>query len=212
MKIAIGVPVMYNFEGFTKLMRSIQGTEITVYVQNNWDENIGVASAWNLFLDQAINDNIDLLFIVNDDVTFEEGSFWNAVRAWETRPDDCILITGHTSISEPVFHEGMADFCCFALNPTQAMKEIGKFDDVNFYPAYFEDNDYLYRIKLSEFNYFMYGGLKVHHEGSKTQFWNGTGDEERTVSHDQFRTNRSYYKQKWGGEPGYETFLTPFNE
>lgn len=202
---------MYNFEGYTKLMRSLQGTQMTTYVQNNWDENIGVAAAWNMFLNQAAQDEIDLLFIVNDDVTFEPGSFWNAVHAWEeSRPEDAVLMTAHTSIAEEQFYPGMADFCCFALNPKEAIQRIGYFDSENFHPAYYEDNDYLYRVKLSEYEYYLYGGLKVHHEGSKTQFWNG--EERRVVSHEAFRANQQRYIQKWGGLPGSEKYTTPFNE
>ena len=208
MKIAIGVPVMYNFEGYTKLMRSLQGTHLTHYVQNNWDSNIGVAAAWNMFLDQADQDDIDLLFIVNDDVTFEEGSFWKAVNAWSERPDDCVLMTAHTSIAEPVFHPGIADFCCFALNPREAKEKIGYFDSENFFPAYYEDNDYLYRIKLSPYQHYLHGGLKVSHEGSKTQFWNG--QEDRVVGHEAFRQNQGRYIKKWGGLPGAELYTSPY--
>jgi GT2 family glycosyltransferase len=103
----------------------------------------------------------------------------------------------------------MADFCCFALNPKEAIEKIGYFDSDNFFPAYYEDNDYLYRVKLSEYEFYLYGGLKVHHEGSKTQFWNG--EEQRVVSHDAFRANQQRYIQKWGGLPGSETFVLPFN-
>lgn len=210
MKIAIGVPVMYNFKGFTKLMRSIQGTEITFYVQDNWNENIGVAAAWNIFLDQAVNDNVDLLYICNDDVTFNPESFWRSVRAWENRPSDCILMAGTASPVEHEFMEGLGDFCCFALDPKLALDEIGYFDSDNFNPAYFEDNDYAYRISLTDWKQYRYGGLDVSHEGSATQFWNGKDD--GVVSHQAFRANELRYIDKWGGLPGQETFLTPFDK
>lgn len=210
MKLALGVPVMYNFEGLAKLLRSVQGTEMTLYIQDNWNENIGVAAAWNLFLDQAVSDNIDLLIISNDDVIFEEGSLWKAVHAWQDRPEDCILMTAHTSIAEDGFHPGVADFCCFAVNPKQVLDEIGYFDSENFFPAYFEDNDYLYRIKLSKFRNYLYGGLKVQHEGSRTQFWHG--EENRVVSHEAFRDNERRYVEKWGGRPGEETYTIPYGE
>lgn len=211
MKVAVAAPVMYNFEGYTRLMRSLQGKEFTPYVQNNYDTNIGVAAAWNLFLEWAVNDNIDMLFIVNDDVTFEEGSYDRAVEAWETRrPEDCIVMTCHCSYAEDQFYPGMADFCCFALDPKRAIQEIGYFDHENFTPAYYEDNDYMRRIKLAGFEYYLYGGLKVHHEGSKTQFWNG--EENRVVGHDAFRANQERYVRKWGGLPGNEFFTTPFNK
>lgn len=209
MKVAIGVPVMYNFEGYAKLMRSVQGHEFVPYVQDNWHTNIGVAASWNLFLNWAVNDGVDLLFIVNDDVTFADGSLTNAIDAWQDRPEDCILMTAHCSKADKSFYPGMADFCCFAINPREAIDQIGLFDQQNFYPGYFEDDDYLYRIKLSPKQYYMYGGLKVSHDGSKTQFWNG--EENRVVSHEAFRANQKRYVDKWGGPPEHELYTEPYN-
>ena len=210
MKVGVGVPVMYNFEGYTRLMRSLQGKQFTPYVQNNYDTNIGVAAAWNLFMEWAINDGIDMLFIVNDDVTFEPGSFDKAVESFAEKPSDCIVMTCHCSYAEDQFYPGMADFCCFALNPKEAVDKVGLFDHENFQPAYYEDNDYMRRIKLAGFEYYLYGGLKVHHEGSKTQFWNG--EDKRVVTHEAFRKNQNNYVKKWGGLPGAETYQTPFNK
>lgn len=205
MKLGIGIPVLSNFEGCVKLLRSIQGTQISTYIQDNWNNNLGVAASWNMFINQAIEDNIDLLFIVNDDALFEPGSFWKAVNAWASRkPEDCILMTCHCSHAEDQFYPDMADFCCFAFNPRQLKAEIGLFDE-NFYPAYFEDNDMMHRIKISSFKYYLYGGLKCWHEGSKTQFW--AGRDNPVVDSPAFEKNRDYFNAKWGnGE-----FTKPFN-
>lgn len=210
LKVGVGVPVLYNFEGYTRLMRSLQGNEFVPYVQDNYEHNLGVAGAWNLFLEWAINDNIDLLFIINDDVTFEEGSFRRAVDAFPSRPEKCVLITCHCSYADDKFYPGVADFCCFAVEPKQVVEAVGFFDSENFHPAYFEDNDYMRRIKLAGLEYCLYGGLKVNHVGSKTQLWHG--EEKRVVSHEQFRKNQRNYVNKWGGLPGSEVFSVPFNK
>ena len=74
--------------------------------------------------------------------------------------------------------------------------------DVNFYPAYFEDNDYSRRailsnklkmVKLGYANYFHFWSRTIYEEGMKK-----TNDK-------YFPMNKKYYKRKWGGEPGKET-------
>ncbi len=90
---------------------------------------------------------------------------------------------------------------------TAAVKEIGPWDQ-NF-PNYFVDVDWFHRMRLAGFET-VESGLKVNHlEGGS-----------RTINSDPVRlaANRhffpaaaAYYKEKWGGEPGKETFSRPFN-
>lgn len=209
MKVAVGIPVLHNFEGCVKLIESLNGEHFTPYIQNNWDENIGVAAAWNIFLDKAIQDQIDLLIISNDDIVFNPGSFSSIKNAWLNKPDDCILMGTSTDGSVEFTKESVAYFC-FALNPADALREIGYFDQKNFIPAYFEDDDYSYRIKLSQYSEYGYRGFFVEHAGSVTQFWNG--EEDRVVSHEQFEANRNRYIEKWGGRPGEETYRSPYKK
>ena len=208
MKVAIGVPVLYNFEGFTKLVESVQGSNASFYVKDNWNENVGVAVAWNEFIDRAIEDDVDLLFICNDDLTFKKNAVQETVEAWKNRPNDCVILLSAPLDVEKEFIPGGSAFCAFAFNPKEALDKIGYFDADNFYPAYFEDSDYLRRIELSEYRQYHHGAFRVFHEGSVTQFWNGGDD--RTVSHEQFRANQNRYIMKWGGLPNDELYTKPF--
>lgn len=74
--------------------------------------------------------------------------------------------------------------------------------DVNFFPAYFEDNDYGRRAILS-------GKLKMVRleYAHYFHFWSRTIYEENMkVTNDRlFPMNKAYYIWKWGGEPGEET-------
>ena len=74
--------------------------------------------------------------------------------------------------------------------------------DVNFFPAYFEDNDYGKRAQLSE-------SLKMVRldYSHYFHFWSRTIYEENMrVTNDRvFPMNKQYYISKWGGEPGKET-------
>lgn len=79
--------------------------------------------------------------------------------------------------------------------------------DVNFFPAYYEDNDYSRRAQLAGIKmcrvtnsvYFHYWSRTLHQGGMKA-----TNDK-------YFPMNKSYYIEKWGGEPGKETYTYPFN-
>ena len=82
--------------------------------------------------------------------------------------------------------------------------KVGYFD-VNYYPAYFEDNDYGLRCKL--------GGVKV---GIITKaifyhFWSRSIHEggARALNAKYFEKNRAHYIQKWGGRIGHETITEP---
>jgi len=80
--------------------------------------------------------------------------------------------------------------------------------DVNFFPAYFEDNDYARRAILlgnkicnvKNAKYFHFWSRTVHQGNMK-----GTNDKF-------FPLNKEYYFDKWGGEPGDELYDTPFND
>jgi len=195
MTYSVIVPVLVNFPGLAKLLASIDEPFVPVVV-DNWVENRGVAAGWNYGIKKSLEMGIEKFVIMNDDASFQEGSYPSQLI--KELDDDTAFVMAEVG------------FAAFATHKA-AIDRIGFFDE-KFFPAYFEDNDFAYRAKLEGMSYKGIIHCKVEHEGSKTQFWNGTGDSERTVSHDQFRTNRSYYKQKWGGEPGYETFLTPFGE
>lgn len=192
---ALIVPVLHNFEGCTRLISSIREPFVPIVV-DNWVENRGVAAGWNIGIARAMEMGINDFVISNDDVYFEDGA----------RPSELIApLNNNTAISMP--NAGIG-FACFGMNAS-TIDRVGWFDE-NFTPAYFEDNDYIYRAKLIDLRY-AYTETKVVHEGSKTQFWFGDGDEERVVSHDRFRRNREYFISKWGGQPLEERFGVPFN-
>lgn len=80
--------------------------------------------------------------------------------------------------------------------------------DVNFYPAYFEDNDYARRGQLLGMKMVQLQKAKYFH------FWSRTikEDEEKRRENDfYFPKNEKYYITKWGGKPGEERYTTPYN-
>lgn len=98
-------------------------------------------------------------------------------------------------------------FSAFMINK-ECYEKVGLFDE-GFKPAYFEDNDYHYRINLAGLKAIVYPPAIFYHFGSRTQ---NEADPQPITSGAQFDINRAYYVTKWGGVPGEETFTTPFNK
>jgi GT2 family glycosyltransferase len=74
------------------------------------------------------------------------------------------------------------------------------YTDVNFYPAYFVDNDYARRIVLSNIKCCTLTNARFFH------FWSRTIHQETGGSTNKnFENNRNYYSYKWGGAFGEET-------
>jgi GT2 family glycosyltransferase len=99
------------------------------------------------------------------------------------------------------------DFSAFMISK-ETYETIGQFDD-GFFPAYFEDNDYHYRINLAGMKAITYPMAIYYHYGSRTQTEAKQGVP--VVSNTLFEINRERYVRKWGGLPGQEKFKTPFN-
>lgn len=224
MKIGLVIPILSQFKLALEAVESIVSDNHTIefYPINNWKHKYSVAKSWNVGMERAIDRDCDYVIISNDDVVAHKYAVDAAVDVMEAYPDLGLLtfrdyrdrLSGPELLVDFDITKGMefdmsevADFSCFMIRPECYMK-IGLFDET-FTPAYFEDNDYYYRIKLSDiWDVCSYGGCAIYHYGSTTQ--NNTGIEPVCTS-PQFEANREYYKRKWGGEPGKEVFVFPFN-
>jgi GT2 family glycosyltransferase len=87
---------------------------------------------------------------------------------------------------------------------------VGEFDEV-FAPAYFEDNDYHYRIQLAGLLAVLYPPAMFYHFGSRTQL-EANENGRAMVSAPSFENNRAFYIKKWGGMPGQEKWEHPYND
>jgi len=99
------------------------------------------------------------------------------------------------------------DFSCFMLKK-ETIDKIGYFDE-NYYPAYFEDNDYHYRIRLAGQRAVKISNALYFHYGSQTI---KDGPDIKRLSDSRFLINQAYFVKKWGGLPGQEIYKTPFNK
>jgi GT2 family glycosyltransferase len=101
---------------------------------------------------------------------------------------------------------GDDEMCGILLKPSIITK-VGLMDE-NFYPGYFEDNDYRYRQRLSG-TFLEYFPLPSKHLTSSTLKSSPTFQRK---NHMTFQKNLDYYVQKWGGTPGNEQYNSPFDK
>lgn len=210
MKIGLVVPVYKNFVGFAELIRSVD-TRVQPIVIDNWTNNRGVSKAWNIGLAEADMQGCDVAIVANDDVVFQKSTIHSLFGAVWNRGFDLATATNARDLTivglgqgDPVDQE--PDFSCFAVKPGDFLNRFGHFDE-NFTPAYFEDNDMAYRLKLEGANMGRLRYAGMYHKGSVTQNWEGR----QVVTGPMFRSNQDYYVRKWGGTPGNERYVRPYD-
>jgi GT2 family glycosyltransferase len=206
--IGLIVPIYKNFEGFAELMYSVDVPVLPIVI-NNWINNIGVSAGWNEGIKRSIDSGCDLALICNDDITLEPGTINKLADSIYDHHSDLItpVNTRDGQVTDQAQYHQSPDFACFMIRPGQFVQKFGWFD-TNFFPAYFEDNDMAYRIKLAGGSYCNRTDAGMFHKGSVTQNWGG----QQVVTGQMFRANETYYISKWGGRPGQEKFTTPFGE
>lgn len=96
----------------------------------------------------------------------------------------------------PCFSAFMIDQKCWEIT--------GEFDEV-FAPAYYEDNDYHYRMQLAGLLAITYPPAMFFHWASRTQL-EALGRPLSDTSN-----QHAQYVRKWGGDPGKEVFVRPYN-
>lgn len=159
---------------------------VHVYEQEN---NLGVAGSWN-FLCKEIYKTKKHALLINDDVYLGYG-------------------TQHVlNIIEKYPHSLVQSFISWSviLIPQTLYNFVGEFDET-FYPAYYEDSDYLYRMKLK--------GLRQVADkelNPKTVRISMTREKDPEFVDESMRVNRERYIAKWGNSPLLETFTTPYNQ
>lgn len=155
--------------------------------------NLGVAGSWNLGI--SMSKDKDFILFLNDDVVIGMDQLKTIHK--NVLYKDFWLATGNCLWS--MFLLSM--HCCeYFLN-----KDSYVFDE-NFYPAYFEDNDFHYRLLLADKNKHIYSP-----EMNPIIFRNSMTIQKDPSLNFRFTHNQQYYIQKWGGTPGNEIYTKPFN-
>jgi GT2 family glycosyltransferase len=210
----IGVPTINRFDLLQESLLDIKENQpnVEVIIVDNGQQNIepflkehgilyhliendfneGVSGSWNQIANYAFYVlSYRAVWIVNDDIVL--GHNQNDMMEFA---DDVIFNNQFTT------QDGT--WCSYFL-PERIFNQVGGFDE-EIYPAYFEDNDYAYRLKLE-------GKPHIHNKKLNPKVYRNSMTLAKDYSYNSnFEVNRAYYKRKWGGEPEQETFTTPFNK
>jgi GT2 family glycosyltransferase len=222
MNIGIVVPVLNQFQKAIDAISSIYTEfiyEIKIIPQYRLEQPL--SAAWNQGLEWSLNRDHDFTLIINDDILFAPQTIDNMIKSLieKEQSNNCLMITGNNInglFDNPLHileyktdveaYQEHPDFACFMIRPS-IQNIIGSFDE-NFIPAYFEDNDYHYRINIAGYKAYNAVSAPYYHYGSQTQ---NASDILPIVPPFAFELNRSYYCDKWGGVPGEELWVHPYN-
>jgi GT2 family glycosyltransferase len=186
------------------------------------------AKSWNQGCDFAFGMGADYVAIINNDTLFHPTTFdklveflenhkeYSCVSSWDIgqlwKPSASSVSKEYMDMAVvPIekFEYKELNYSCFVVSKG-CWEKVGRFDE-EFKPAYFEDLDYRYRMQLVGEKVCTLESSIFYHYGSKTQK-DALGDGKLMCPSPQFEINRGYFKRKWGGSPGQETFKTPFNK
>lgn len=160
------------------------------YYRDPESHNLGVARAWNIGARKVVNEKIDYLVILSSSMLF--GPLLHCDFAWQMNTfwgADVIEADGH-SWHLVALHRSL-------------FEKVGFFDE-NFYPAYFEQIDWCYRLRVN--------GL----EGGWSRVWINAISQGSAMNIDKIdcpaQPLLDYYAQKWGGAKGEEKWVVPYGD
>lgn len=169
--------------------------------------NRGLSKSWNDGLLISRAEEYATTIIFGDDCVFSHGDIKLIVETAVANPQTHMVVCGGYNKAAKSTVPNHA-YSCFAITPA-AIEKIGAFDQ-NFFPAYYEDNDYDRRAKLLEFTRVELPQTGVIHEGSGSLF--KAGPELARQHSITFPACGAYYIRKWGGGPAIEKYEYPFND
>lgn len=158
-----------------------------VEIDNKKSDNLSVAGSWNR-LCQSIFSYCDYAVILNDDIYLGRKQYEIELLLQQHRHD---------------FYLSMCEWSVFII-PKRTFIKVGGFDE-EFYPAYYEDNDYEYRMKLLGIKPFKIPFLNpIVYKNSQT-----IEKDPKIMSYS--KINKARYESKWGGQPNQERYKFPYN-
>lgn len=218
MKYLIILPVVHE-EITDKCIKSIDKSilENLIIVDNSVDkfakkyqvkevidpgQNIGVGRAWNIGAKIVLKEKLDYLIILSATVSFSKGMA-DFIKYLEINPYKYGLESQHS------WH-------LIAIG-RKTLEEVGLFDE-NFYPAYYEDSDYIRRMELAGIHNPMSCTVRL----PKVEIMAGFAGNAHGMKKAGIKVNMGaclqYFIDKWGYEPRYENqrqrdlmFRYPFN-
>ena len=154
------------------------------------EENLGVSKSWNMLIDYADKIKATHVLVLNDDIYLGK-----------TEHEINMLIRNNMDAD---FINSFHNWCSYILK-VEAWKIAGKFDE-EFFPAYFEDNSFDYKMTLIEAKKTWTSFL------DPLVYRNSMTIAKDPALNNRFQQNRELYIQMWGGLPTEEKYTTKFNQ
>jgi GT2 family glycosyltransferase len=167
--------------------------------------NRGVSTSWNEGILAAQERGADVIIVVNDDIAFAPRDIEKLAARAVAHRGSYIISCGGTHLGYGRRIPSMG-YSCFAINPV-ALEKVGCFDE-NIFPAYCEDQDYAYRAQLAGLHEENCADTDLTHMGSASIRSSPLLMAQNALTQ---ARNMNYYRQKWGGIAGEESFRVPFN-
>jgi GT2 family glycosyltransferase len=226
MKVGLVIPVLNNFDQALDLVYSAKSRthELKIYIQPQYRYQLPLAMAWNRGIKQAIEEGCDLIMVSNDDAIFAPNTIDDACSWMNEGTTDLLGFTNVIDTFNDPFEVVFAEkgqvftphdipsanglysddmFSLFAIRP-DFFDKFGTFDE-NFDPAWWEDTDMLYRVKLLGGNVFQSPIPYVHlmHQSTK----------KLTIPANSMKSGE-YYIKKWGSAKKdlREAYANPYND
>lgn len=175
------------------------------------DENC-LGRAWNRGIDRLLREGCRYVFVPNLDIICAPGALDALVAGAKSRPKSILwtMSTWHdqATITQAVTHDAWVPhphFSAFMVD-ARLFREVGPFDE-RFKPAYDEDLDMHWRIRLAGHDASHYEGARFFHHGSMTIRHDPDLGRANNATH---ATNSAYFRMKWGYKP--PTADDPFTE
>jgi hypothetical protein len=219
MKIGLVIPVLNNFDQAIDMIYSAKTDyELKIYIQPQYRFQVPLAAAWNAGIRQAITDKCDIIIVSNDDVLFSEKTITYLARETMAMPEDYVMAfpvdvcDGLIDPTQILWDDEVTgdetkniedqSFACFAIR-SDFFDKCGTFDE-NFDPAWWEDTDMKYRIKLLGFRTFQTSIPYVHIRHQTTK---------KLTSPLNSLKSGQYYETKWGSarKDLKEAYRNPYN-
>lgn len=225
--------VLRNFRAeHEEIFNNLNNIEECEICYDQRSPGLTVSESWNYGITKAREDaDCKYILIVNNDVIFHPDTIDNlvyfidksgyAMVTARNMNDGTFKDSDLINLKVPQFNEADLapitnwreegpDFSCFLIKP-DLVDKIGWFDE-NFRPAYFEDNDYHYRMFLSGLHAKRISTAPYFHYGSKTSQLN---QDVKDSLDKNFTKNKLYFIHKWGDSPSKcmdgQGFKVPFS-
>ncbi len=154
------------------------------------EQNLGVAGSWNMLIDYSDKIGATHVLVLNDDIYLGR-----------TEHEVKMIIRNNPDFD---FINSFQNWCSFILK-IDMWKKVDGFD-TEFFPAYYEDNSFDYKMTLAKANKTWTSFL------DPILYRNSMTIAKDPALNSRFMQNRQMYIDMWGGLPTEEKFTTKFNK